>query len=121
VRTGRAKVPARGLSGSFREVAQALVYVAALMRIDARIARGERFDDWGKDDRESFYRACWRIYEACVDADERQAFEELTGIAWGQFAGALDALGWAIFCKSDRRGRRRSGAMVTPREVLGHA
>ncbi len=67
--------------------------VRALMRVDARIASGERIEDRSGDGLKSFYAACRSVFEDCSFERDRIAFEAITGESLGRFEGALDAFG----------------------------
>lgn len=119
VRDQRAKPPRRGIRGAFRAVLQARDLVAALMRIDATIAAGERVEARAGEGLKSFYRACWRVYEACGDQRERVAFEAITGETWARFEAALDALGWRLLPPDRRKAVAKIGGMVEAGDVFG--
>lgn len=120
VRDARARRSRPGISGAFRSALQARDLVGALMRIDARIAEDEHFGKSRSEDLLSFYRACWRIFEACSDELDRKAFEAITGESWSCFESALDVLGWRLLPPDRRKAIARHAVMVEAGDVFGH-
>ncbi len=106
-------------SDAFRLTLQGQQYVLALMRIDARIAAGERVEETGGEGLRSFYRECWRIYEAGSDYRVRRAFDMLMGVPWWRFESAIDALGWRLLPVSRRASVETIGGIVQFGDVAG--
>jgi hypothetical protein len=115
------ETPGRDLVRSLRAAAQVCDLVEGLKRIDERLAAGAALDR--SDDLLRFYRAIWGIFDqlGCHAAQDRcrRDFERITGVSWGWFVGALDALGFALLTPAQRHAYYKAGGGVTRGDVEG--
>lgn len=117
---GRA-IAGGNLGNSLRAGAQVRDLVEGLKRIDERLAAGAALER--NDDLLQFYRATWEIFDqlGCHAAQDhsRRDFEAITGVSWGWFVGALDALGFALLTPAALRAVYKAGGGVMLADVDG--
>lgn len=112
-RQGVKRAPARLIIGG--RVIYAEAYAAALMRIDSKISVG--LPPEPSDDLRAFYAACHSIFEKCSGPFVSAALEAVSGVRWGEFVGALAALGWHLL-PDDRRRDFPADRIITPSEIF---